>query len=74
MSSNPVISDTVGIELAKALGIQAEYLVGFELKVQTGQFVRVVADYEIGEEAFSKFFTLCNKFVAKEDTDVNDPE
>lgn len=69
-----VTSDVEGVEIAEALGLPIKHLVGFELKVKAGHTITIVADYDMGEEAFSKFFTLCDKFVVKEDTDVNDPE
>jgi len=67
--SKPVLTDTVGIEFAKVLGLATEGLTGFEIKLKAGCFITLVADYEAGEEAFSKFCKLVSKYEAKEDSD-----
>lgn len=68
--SKPVLTDEVGIEFAKALGLSIEGLTGLEIKLKAGCFITLVADYEAGEEAFSKFCKLVSKYEAKEDSDA----
>lgn len=67
-----VDSDAGGVEIALALGVPIKGLTGLEIKIKGGEPIKIVADYHMSEESFSKFLVLCNKFEAKEDKDVND--
>lgn len=62
-----VMAEDVGLKVAEVLGFPKEGLKEIEIKIKAGEFVRVIADYYVDDDTFSRFFYLIDKLEAKEE-------